>query len=91
MARATALKRKVFADSSIIIAGTASRTGASRAVLTMAELGLFKLVVSEQVLEECQRNKYVLEDKTEIMKLTTDVLTVTVPHQVLSQIKIPGR
>lgn len=48
--------RKVFADSSILIAGAASRTGASRAVLTMAEIGLFKLVVSEQVLEECQRN-----------------------------------
>jgi predicted nucleic acid-binding protein len=48
--------RKVFADSSILIAGAASRTGASRAVLTMAEIGLFQLVVSEQVLEECQRN-----------------------------------
>lgn len=48
--------KRVFADSSILIAGTASRTGASRAVLTMAELGLFKLLISEQVLEECQRN-----------------------------------
>ncbi|NWF59640.1 MAG: PIN domain-containing protein [Fischerella sp.] len=48
--------RKVFADSSVLIAGAASRTGASRAVLTMAEIGLFQLVVSEQVLEECQRN-----------------------------------
>ena len=45
--------RKVFADFSILIAGAASRTGASRAVLTMAEIGLFKLVVSEQVLAEC--------------------------------------
>lgn len=50
------MRRKVFADSSILIAGAASRTGASRAVLTMAELGLFKLIISEQVLEECQRN-----------------------------------
>jgi predicted nucleic acid-binding protein len=48
--------RKIFADSSILIAGAASRTGASRAVLTMAEIGLFKLVISEQVLQECQRN-----------------------------------
>ncbi|MDD1429060.1 PIN domain-containing protein [Dolichospermum sp. ST_sed9] len=48
--------RKVFADSSIMIAGAASRTGASRAVLTMAEIGLFELVISEQVLLECERN-----------------------------------
>ncbi len=30
----------------------------SGAVLTMAEICLFKIVVSEQVLEECQRNLY---------------------------------
>lgn len=48
--------RRVFADTSILIAGAGSRTGASRAVLTMAEIGLFKLVVSQQVLDECDRN-----------------------------------
>lgn len=42
--------RKVFADSSVLIAGAGSRSGASRAVLTMAEIGLFKLVLSQQVL-----------------------------------------
>lgn len=47
--------RKVFADSSIVIAGAASRKGASRAVLMMAEIGLFQLVISEQVVTECQR------------------------------------
>ena len=46
----------IFADSSILIAGSASSTGASRVVLTMAEIGLFKLLISEQVLEECKRN-----------------------------------
>ncbi len=46
----------IFADSSILIAGAASSTGASRVVLTMAEIGLYKLLISEQVLEECQRN-----------------------------------
>ena len=40
--------RRIFADSSLLIAGCGSRTGASRAVLTMAEIGLFKLVVSGQ-------------------------------------------
>ena len=48
--------KRIFADSSILIAGAASKTGASRAVLTMAEIGLFKILISEQVLEECQRN-----------------------------------
>jgi predicted nucleic acid-binding protein len=48
--------KTIFADSSILIAGAASKTGASRAVLTMAEIGLFKILISEQVLEECQRN-----------------------------------
>ena len=47
---------RVFADSSVLIAGVGSRSGASRAVLTMAEIGLFKLVLSRQVLEECERN-----------------------------------
>ena len=48
--------RKVFADANVLIAGTASRTGASGAVLLMAEIGLFRLVVSRLVLEEAERN-----------------------------------
>jgi predicted nucleic acid-binding protein len=48
--------RRIFIDSSVIIAGSASSTGASRAVLLLAEIGLFQAVVSEQVLAECQRN-----------------------------------
>ncbi len=31
--------RKVFADANVLIAGAASRTGASSAVLLMAEIG----------------------------------------------------
>jgi predicted nucleic acid-binding protein len=48
--------RSLFVDSSVLIAGAGSRSGASRAVLTMAEIGLFKLVLSRQVLDECERN-----------------------------------
>lgn len=47
---------KVFVDSSVLIAGAGSGSGASRAVLTMAEIGLFQLLVSPQVLDECERN-----------------------------------
>jgi predicted nucleic acid-binding protein len=48
--------RRVFADSSVLIAGVGSRSGASRAVLIMAEIGLFKLILCRQVLDECERN-----------------------------------
>ena len=46
----------IFADSSVLIAGAGSKSGASRAVLVMAEIGLFKLILSQQVLDECERN-----------------------------------
>jgi len=48
--------RKVFVDSGVLIAGAGSRSGASRAVMTMAEIGLFELVLSRWVLDECERN-----------------------------------
>jgi predicted nucleic acid-binding protein len=47
---------RVFVDSSVLIAGAGSRSGASRAVLMMAEIGLYNLVLSRQVLDECERN-----------------------------------
>ena len=50
------MKTRIFADANILIAGADSRSGASRAVLLMAEIGLFTLVVSRQVLGEAERN-----------------------------------
>ncbi len=47
---------RVFLDSSVLIAGSASFTGASRAILTLAEVGLLRLVVCPYVLEETERN-----------------------------------
>lgn len=46
----------VFVDANILIAGSASRTGASRVVLALAEFGMIQLVVSRQVLDETERN-----------------------------------
>jgi predicted nucleic acid-binding protein len=46
----------VFVDANILIAGSASRTGASRAVLGLAEIGLIQLVATRQVLDETERN-----------------------------------
>lgn len=50
------MQRKIFVDANILIAGSASRTGASRAVLRMGEIGIYTLVVSRQVLDEAERN-----------------------------------
>ena len=46
----------VFFDSDVMIAGSASASGASFALLQMAEFGLIKGHISIQVLEECRRN-----------------------------------
>lgn len=47
---------RVFVDANVLIAGTDSQSGASNAVLKMAEVGLFHLVVCTQVLDETERN-----------------------------------
>ena len=48
--------REIFVDANVLIAGADSRSGASAAVLQMAEIGLFTLVVSRLVLDEAERN-----------------------------------
>jgi predicted nucleic acid-binding protein len=48
--------RKIFVDANVLIAGADSRSGASAAVLQMAEIGLYTLVVSRLVLDEAERN-----------------------------------
>jgi predicted nucleic acid-binding protein len=47
---------RLFLDSSVIIAGLASRTGASHAILSLAELGLIRLVGCPYILTEVERN-----------------------------------
>lgn len=47
---------RIFVDANVLIAGADSRTGASHAVLLMAEIGLYRLVVSRLVLDEADRN-----------------------------------
>jgi len=48
--------RKIFVDANGLIAGADSRSGASNAILQLAEVGLFQLVVSRQVIDEAERN-----------------------------------
>lgn len=50
------MTRTVFVDANILIAGSASRKGASRVVLGLAEYGMIQLIVTRQVLEETERN-----------------------------------
>jgi predicted nucleic acid-binding protein len=47
---------KVFIDTSVLIAGVASVTGASASVLDLGEAGIIQLVISHQVLIEADRN-----------------------------------
>jgi predicted nucleic acid-binding protein len=50
------MMRRVFVDANVLIAGADSRSGASNAILRLAEVGLFQLVVCRQVLDEAERN-----------------------------------
>lgn len=47
--------RRLFFDSSALFAGVVSSTGAARALLLLAEAGLIRIVLSEQVLAETER------------------------------------
>ncbi|MEA3334797.1 MAG: PIN domain-containing protein [Chloroflexota bacterium] len=48
--------RRIFVDANVLIAGAHSRSGASNAVLQMAEIGKFEIMVCNQVLDEAERN-----------------------------------
>jgi predicted nucleic acid-binding protein len=47
---------KIFADANVLIAGAFSKTGASYAVLRLADIGLIQLYVSKTVIDEAERN-----------------------------------
>jgi predicted nucleic acid-binding protein len=49
-------KNRVFLDSSALIAGVISPTGAARALLVMSETGQIELWISEQVITESERS-----------------------------------
>lgn len=50
------MSTKVFVDANVLVAGSASRTGASRAVLALGEIGLIQLYATRQVIDETERN-----------------------------------
>jgi len=71
---------RVFLDASALIAGVASYTGASRALLTLAELGLITLVTCPYVQEEVRRN---LELKLHEAVSYFDRLEESVPWEII--------
>lgn len=70
----------VFLDSSVILAGIYSKTGASHAVLILAELGLLKAVISEQIVIEVIRN---VEKKLPDFVAHTYTLFKVIPFQLI--------
>jgi predicted nucleic acid-binding protein len=48
-------KSRIFLDSSVVIAGVISTTGAARALMVMSEMGEIELLVSEYVIVETER------------------------------------
>lgn len=47
---------RIFLDTSVIYAGLGSRTGASHAVLVMAEIGMLQAIACPYILDEVERN-----------------------------------
>lgn len=48
--------RRIFFDANVVIAGSMSRKGASRALMMLAAAGVIRMVLSRQVLDEVERN-----------------------------------
>ncbi len=63
----------VFVDANVLIAGSASRSGASRAIFALAEMGMIQLVVTRQILDETERN--VRLKLPEILPVLAELLT----------------
>ena len=49
-------KIKIFLDCNVLIAGLASTKGASAVILRLIEADVFEIYISQQVLEEAERN-----------------------------------
>lgn len=80
--------RRVFVDANVLIAGTDSQSGASNAVLKLAEVGLFQLVVCTQVLDEAERNlrkklpRALPNFAAQMARLRLEILPDPTPEQV---------
>ena len=71
---------RVFLDTSALIAGVVSPTGAAREVLRLGEARLIELVVSRQVLTEADRN--ISSKLPEVLSEYRALLRQLAPHVV---------
>jgi predicted nucleic acid-binding protein len=70
----------VFFDSDVLIAGSASKSGASHVLLQLSELKFINGLASERVIEECNRNLLKkLPDALEPFKKIIDCSITIVP------------
>lgn len=82
------IMRRVFVDANVLIAGADSTSDASNAVLRLAEVGLFQLVVSRQVLDEAERNlrhklpRALPNFTTQMARLSLEILPDPTPAEV---------
>ncbi len=76
---------RVFLDTSALIAGIVSPTGAAREVLRLAEARVIELVVSRQVVVEAERNfasklPLLLDDYHLLLRYLAPVVVEDPPH-----------
>lgn len=81
---------RVFLDTSALIAGVVSPTGAAREVLRLAEARVVELVVSRQVLTEADRNLSAklpasLEDYHTLLHHLAPVVVEDPPHEAVQE------
>ena len=81
-------KPRLFLDASVIIAGIASLTGASGIILSLCEAGQVQAVVSEAILDECQRNiqRKLPEMMPRFQRVTKALKLEVVPYPPLEQV-----
>lgn len=84
-----AAKLRLFLDASVIIAGIASLTGASGIILSLCEAGQVQAVVSEAVLDECQRNiqRKLPEMMPRFQRVMKALKLEVVPYPPLEQVR----
>jgi len=74
---------RILIDSGVWFAAMLSGSGASKAILTLAEIGLLKLVVSAQVLTEVEGN--LLRKAPQAVSVYHQLITVLSPESLVSQ------
>jgi len=84
-----AIQPRLFLDASVIIAGITSLTGASGIILSLCEAGQVQAVVSEAILDECQRNiqRKLPEMMPRFQRVVKALKLEVIPYPPLEQVR----